>query len=181
MVFTDPLEWPVSWPRTKKPSRANFGNYTIFRAARDAEDELRRLGARHVVVTTNLRIKPDGTPYSSQRNPDDAGVAVYFELDGAQRCFPCDRWDRIEHNLRAVTLSVGALRGLERWGAKHMVSAAFEGFKALPPPSSNPYFGLSVSELKSKLREHHPDSGDGNVQAFENALTALRQLKEVQE
>lgn len=174
MVFTDPLEWPVGWPRDSRPRRANFANLTLFRAAQDVESELRRLGARSVVITTNLRIKQDGMPYSNQRNPEDAGVAVYFSLDGRQQCFPCDRWDRIEHNLRAICKSIEALRGLERWGSKHMVNAAFEGFKALPPPSENPYSGLSASELKAKLREHHPDTGDGDTRAFESVLDALR-------
>ena len=177
MVFTYPLEWPATHPRTVTPRRSQFGNnWTLYGVSNDLEYELRLLGAKNVVVTTNAVVSAKGLPYSSQRKIEDAGVAVYFELNGAQRCFPCDRWDRIEHNLRAITLSVGALRGLDRWGSKHMVDAAFEGFKALPPPSTNPYHGLSVSELKAKLREHHPDTGDGDTQSFENALSALRSL-----
>ncbi len=87
----------------------------------------------NVIISTNLKLrKYDGLPLSNQRQPDDQGVAVHFRLKDKPQCIPCDRWARIEHNMHAIALTIGALRGLDRWGAKEMVEAAFTGFKALP-------------------------------------------------
>ena len=43
-----------------------------------------------------------------------AGVAVYFTWDGEQRSMACDRWHKIESNMRALAKSINALRGLDR-------------------------------------------------------------------
>jgi DnaJ-domain-containing protein 1 len=40
--------------------------------------------------------------------------------------------DPREH-ARKIELTIAALRGLDRWGAKELLNAAFWGFKALPP------------------------------------------------
>ena len=97
-------------------------------------DELCRLGCDHwnVIISSNMPVKRDGLPYANRKDPEDPGVAVYFKLNREEKCFPCDRWDRVADNIHAIGLSIAALRGLDRWGAEHMVDAAFRGFKALP-------------------------------------------------
>jgi hypothetical protein len=48
-------------------------------------------------------------------------------------------WPRTERRqwsnfkVRAIDLTIAALRRLDRWGTKELVNAAFSGFKALPP------------------------------------------------
>lgn len=147
MAEAFPLEWPPGWPRTKVRHRARFAErkfrtttYGVdirsseskshSKALRFLLDELERLGARDVVISTNLELRRDGLPRSTAR-ADDPGVAVYFTIKGQTRCIPCDRWDRVPDNLYAVGLCIAAMRGLERWGAGKMVDAAFSGFKAL--------------------------------------------------
>lgn len=131
MIDAYPLKWPTAWPRTTRTQRSAFK--TSLAAARDElRAELRRLGATDVVISTNFIVNLDGTYKAKQRVPEDRGVAVYFKLNGEDQCFPCDRWQYVEDNLHAIALSIYALRGLERWGAKEMVNAAFRGFKALP-------------------------------------------------
>ncbi len=132
MTEAYPLHWPPGWPRTQYPKRSQFGSHTLHKTVLYLRDELRRLGAKNVVISTNIPIKMDGDPYSRYKTPDDKGVAVYFTLNGEPECFPCDRWDQVEHNIWAVVKTIEALRGLERWGSKDMVKAAFSGFKALP-------------------------------------------------
>jgi hypothetical protein len=104
-------------------------------------NEIRKLGSKQVVISSNLELRNDGLPRASQRAPTDQGVAVYFNLNGRSQCFPCDRWTTVEHNLWAIAKSIEALRGLERWGAKTMVDAAFRGFQALPAPDGSPMIG----------------------------------------
>ena len=148
-----PLTWPVHVPRTKVRERATFGQrtssthryfdgtasvhhskaaLTIEQGRRRVDDELRRLGARDVVISSNLVLRLDGAPKSGQRAPEDPGVAVYFKLRGEPHCMPCDRWDRAADNLAAIAKHVESLRGQLRWGVVD-VAQAFAGFKALPP------------------------------------------------
>lgn len=141
MADAFPLAWPAGWPRTpaSKRSRPRFGGrgYNQGAASGKAQqfllDELRRLGARNVVLSTNIELRRDGLPYARQTITDDPGVAVYFTFKGQQRVIPCDRWDRVADNMYAIALSIEALRGLDRWGAGNMVEAAFSGFRSLPP------------------------------------------------
>ena len=44
-----------------------------------------RGGADDGMLSTNLRVKIDGLPYSNQKEPEDPGIAVYFDWEGQQR------------------------------------------------------------------------------------------------
>ena len=141
MTESYPLIWPAGWKRTEshRRERSRFGTGwnakpTVAYALNELKNELRLLGAKSIVISTNVELKRDGDPYSGRRAPDDVGVAAYFVLDGHNQCIPCDKWDKVGCNLWAVAKTVSALRGIERWGAKDMVNAAFSGFKALPSP-----------------------------------------------
>jgi hypothetical protein len=98
-------------------------------------NEIGRMG-RHVVVSTNKRIRRDGGVYAGEKEPADPGVAVYFDREGDRVCFACDQYDRVWKNMRAITKTIEAMRGIERWGAKQMLDQAFQGFAALPPPDA---------------------------------------------
>lgn len=146
---TDVTAYPICWPagrqRTKTRQRAKFhkivrreGTWdsreklSIEQARVRVVDELQRLGARKPIISSNLELRMDGMARSGQRQPTDPGVAVYFDLDGGQKCIAIDLWDRVEDNLVAVAKSIDAMRGLERWGGAQIVAAVFTGFKALP-------------------------------------------------
>ena len=187
-----PLHWPTGWPRTKYPTRARFGNISVARGVDDVLHELSLLRATRVVISTNLEVRLDGWPRSNQRNPDDAGVAVYFELSGAKRVLACDRWDRVEHNLRAIAKHVEALRGMERWGVG-TIEQAFTGYAALPEPgrakSWHEVLGydpdgieeLTADEIQARFRDlaqrRHPDKG-GTIAAFDELMRARQDALE---
>lgn len=190
-VESYPLCWPAGRPRTvaSRRSRSRFhekrqGEWgwtkegiTLASARDGLFEELRRLGGKRVVLSTNLQLRLDGLPRSGQRQPDDPGAAVYFHTDNGksrQLCFACDRWDRVEDNIVAIAKTIEALRGIERWGTGDMVQAAFTGFQALPAPpvvvASRAWWevlGVSadatariVEERYSALaRVNHPDRG----------------------
>lgn len=191
MIDAYPLSWPIGWERThpNQRVRANFSKQIIrsFAVVRDELlNELKLLGAHRdsVVISSNVPLRRDGLPYSGMRQPDDVGVAIYFELGGEQRCFPCDRWDRVEDNLRAISLSINAMRGLERWGAKQMVDAAFTGFAALPDGSGGvlaKVLGVDPTMPRPEVerayrtwaKQHHPDVG-GNADLFREVTAAYQ-------
>ncbi len=128
-----PLQWPDNQPRTPVPSRerARF-KVTLAEAVEDLLVELDRMGDVHsVVITSDLPTRQDGLPLSNG-SCDDPGVAVYFVHNGVERVFACDRWDRPAANIRAIGLTLQALRSVERWAASGMVTRVFDGFAALP-------------------------------------------------
>jgi len=131
-----PLSWPHGQARAKRPARARF-DCTFVQARSQLLNEVMRLDARHAVLSTNEVMRLDGLPYSNRTEPDDAGVALYFEYKGKAMAFACDRWDRVKDNIRAIAKTIEAMRGIERWGAGDMVARAFSGFEALPPPGSD--------------------------------------------
>jgi hypothetical protein len=194
-----PLTWPPGRPRTPAHQRArakfhaqtreNVGGWnrverkpiSLAVAVDELMGELRRLGISHdganVVLSTNLRLRRDGLPYSDQRRPDDPGAAVYFRKDDRELCFACDRWDRVEDNIVAVAKTIEALRGIDRWGTGDMVQAAFTGFQAIAAaPARRAWwvvFGVEAhtptADVEERYRElarqHHPDRG-GNADAM---------------
>ena len=173
-----PLAWPNGKPRTRwdKIERSRFEPGNRPTEVANVHAELHRLGARNVVVSSNLRLRNDGLPYARDRAPDDQGVAVYFDYAGGQKCFACDRWRTIEENLRAIFKSIEAIRGLERWGSKSFVDAAFTGFAALPSPGAARSWwdvlglpqGATAEEInkayRSKAMElHRSEAGDASM------------------
>lgn len=154
---------------------------TSFVNARDGLlEELERMRAVSVVLSTNVELRPDGRPYApyARRKPDDPAVAVYFTWRGQQYAIACDCWHLVEHNLQAIRKTIEAMRGIERWGTGDMVVAAFAGFKALPEQAS-PSSGLTwwavlgfsspdvsptaiETAYKQLAKKYHPDVPGGS-------------------
>ena len=135
MADAYPLSWPPHRPRTGHRQQSKFKVQSFARVRDELMNQLKLLGAKGIVLSTNLRLRQDGLPLASQANPEDPAVAVYFTYKTRQVCFACDRWRRIEDNMQAVRHTIDALRGIARWGTGDMVDAAFSGFKALPNES----------------------------------------------
>jgi len=180
-----PLTWPIRLPRTKarsesrfrKPVRTGYGNrrHSIAEGRDKLFAELERLGAKKAILSTNLRLRLDGLPHSNQPNPEDPGVAIYFELKGKQIVLPCDRWQHVECNIWAIACHIETLRQQDRWGVGS-VEQAFAGYAALPEKTTeNPWEILGIPELASepiimdayrrKAKEAHPDKG-GSTEQF---------------
>lgn len=162
-----PLAWPQGWPRTKSPQGSRFDG-TFARIRDELWAEIGKLGGRYPTLSTNLPLKRDGMPYAGQKEPADPGVAVYFERRGRQMVFACDKWSKVQDNMRAIQRTIEAIRGIERWGASEMMERAFQAFEALPPPQScwsilgvRP--GASNEEVqaayRAKAKAAHPDAG----------------------
>lgn len=185
MVEAYPLVWPVGYPRTRHPQSARFD--TTFAKSRDAIiSEVRRFGGRDCVISSNIPTKRDGNPYANFSRPVDCGIAVYFNYEGEQVVFACDKWITAEDNLQAIRKAIEAFRGLERWGVSDLLKRAFTGFKAIPETSSaNTWWNVlgvtekaSAEEIKRAYRDlakvSHPDNG-GNASLFSAVNEAYQQ------
>ena len=193
-----PLAWPENWTRTSAHSRKDSRYAVTFAKARDdISRELKLMGAREIIISTNIPLRRDGLPYSGMSEPDDPGVAVYWverELrDGkhvdAHRVIACDHWRKVRENMRAANLAIEALRALKRTGSTQVIDKAFTGFTALPSPDRRKTWrevlGFAAGDkptrtaVDQRFRElsmlHHPDRGGSGdmgelVQAREAAI-----------
>jgi hypothetical protein len=193
-----PLSWPVGWKRTVFRHAAAFHSRravdgSVFRRKESLTvgegldriyGELRRLHARNVVISSNLRLRDDGLPYANQaKHLADPGVAVYFRLNNADRVLACDRWRSAAENLAAIAGHIAAIRAQDRYGVGTL-DQAFAGFVALPPKESTwrttlgiaPDVTVCRSDIDTAFRERsraaHPDVGGSH-----DAMASLSQAK----
>lgn len=169
-----PLQWPEGWPRTpynrRGPSR--FGKNLGFNQITKLQSELRLLGVQHVVISSNVPLRQDGLPYSTEtkRRYDDPGVAVYFTLKGKALSMARDSYHTPWENIRSLILAIDAIRSIERHGGSTMMERAFSGFAAIAPPTwKKPWrqvFGVKpdwrgdiTALYREKAKNRHPDAG----------------------
>lgn len=184
MSLSNPLRWPINLPRTKAPRPAPF-KVGHVKALSDLYDELERIGAASVAITSNAVLNLNGTMRATQpRFVGDTGVAVYFVRKGREMVMACDRWNFIGDNIRAIGLSLAAIRGLDRWGASNAVEAALSGFVAIPETTGSgeawwkvlgvdPFADAAMIEAayRANAKSTHPDRG-GNADDFRRLTEA---------
>ena len=205
-----PLAWPLGRPRTSASSRkrAAFGSQnrngygrkplSVAQARNRLFEQLNlytrvgrsyRVDSGSIVLSTNVKTRRDGLPYSNAREPEDPGVAVYFELDGDPVCLPCDTFDRVADNIAAVAGHIEADRRQERYGVGS-VRDRFAGFMALPAAGEGSGagwwetlgvgMGASADEIRrayrQRAKETHPDLPHiKDANSFRAVQEALRQ------
>jgi len=209
MTHASPLHWPDGWPRTPREKLAdskyrfarNHNGRRSFWTLADARDslldELRQLGGKNAVLSTNFELRNDGLPRSGQRAPDDPGVALYFMLDGRPMVMAQDAHARAEENMRSLALAIAAMRALERHGGGVMVSRAFDGFAALPPPGGGTApaqrhwsvvlefksgqavtYSDAQSAFRRLVKKYHQDGSQPDPIEYEAVQTAWQQARE---
>lgn len=220
---SNPTSYPLSWPPGFKRTPANERTWSQFNrkvqrpgqtwkaterltVAQAVERLMKsvcaftrngqpwRINPDFLVVSTNIRTRADGLPMSGQKEPEDPGVAVYFELDESRRVMCCDKWTRVADNIASIAATLEAMRGLERWGVTES-ERAFTGFAALPEPGKAQartcwqVLGiertLDVKAINDAWRKCsqicHPDRPGGSHDAMAELNTARDQaLAEIQ-
>lgn len=147
-----PLAWPDGWHRTPahQRKRATFGRketrpgnswksharLTVNDATCRVLAELERLGVVRdddIIISTMIRVRLDGRPRSGEPEPQDPGVAVYWERPGEPpRCMAIDLYDRVADNLAAVAATLYAMRAIERHGGAAILDRAFTDVQCHP-------------------------------------------------
>lgn len=198
------LRWPESQPRTpwgaqeESKFKVDKFNGVIDNILR----MLKRHGASRIDISSNWAVRSDGLPYAGQREPQDTGIAVWWTRKGVESCIAVDKYRRARDNLHAVELCLGALFGLERWGAKEMVGQALSGFEMVrtrpPEPERPPRTWREVLEMPAEagalapafqltlakaqrarlVLEHHPDRNGGRVTEEYLAIDRALELAE---
>ena len=190
--FTNPLEWPLEWPRTKAENRKTSAYKVRFESAyRYLMNELEHISDNKIAyITSDMRINAKKVPFADQSKNIDPGIAVYFEYKKEKFVLACDKWKTSRENMRALTLTISALRQLERTGVSELLNKAMTGFKQLPSNIENQkapwYLVLEVGQhatfeeveraYKRMRQISHPDKG-GNKHWFIGVEEAWREFK----
>jgi hypothetical protein len=146
------------------------------------------------VVEADLRL--DGTLRANARPSSDA-VALAFESKHGSLFYRCDRfftsWSHQgpawQHNVRAIALTLQALRAVDRYGATE-TGQQYAGWKALPAGTAMPASHMTSDAATELLRSYapagvplkdawraaraatHPDRNDGVREAWDRVETA---------
>ena len=124
--------WPgkptASYARRRSPFRAGWTQTSTL-----LDRELAQQRARQVVLQMYVRerdIRNDGMIRADAR-PDQPGVVLSFEGKYGPVQMPCDRFFDWQDNVRAIALSLEALRTVDRYGVTQK-GEQYAGWKALP-------------------------------------------------
>lgn len=131
-TFRPIVDWPGERTPPAKQVKSQF-SATIGATQKELQAELAHLGAKNVIIQLGCdpsQIKNDGFPRSDARATP--GVIVTFDLpDGTTLSYPCDTFKNWDCNLRAIALSLKALRTVDRYGVTKK-NEQYQGFR-LPP------------------------------------------------
>jgi hypothetical protein len=177
-----PVEVPVNRRRTKA--------VTMTIAIQRLQDQLDKLGADHIILSSNVLLRLDGLPRGGQRDPDDPGVACYFNLNKKRMVLASDKWTRVADNVAAIAAHIRSIRSVENYGVG-TTEQAFEGYRSLEDftagipwkrvlgfkDDEQPTLHEVEVKWKSRLKEIHPDvTGGIHTQAAQlnQAMTQAR-------
>jgi hypothetical protein len=199
-VTIEPLsEW--MFPKAERRSYSKFstsyeGTLDELRRELDAVGAHRHGTAVLQIVTTRGNLRRDGLLRAGAKI-EHPGVALSFVSDHGPLTFHCDRYHVYStsrqgpawhHNLRAVVLTLEALRAVERYGAVQS-GQQYRGFLAIENPS------VTQSAARERLAEigevaldgtgdkhlvqaarikAHPDANHGNLHLWNEVQVLAR-------
>lgn len=157
-----------NWPHAvTSPRRSAHFRSTQSQTLKLLEFELIQLHALGVVVGAGFRdsdLRLDGTPRAdrSQAPHLHPGVEISFESKFGRLTYATDQFEDWRHNLRAIALSLEALRAVDRYGVSKR-GEQYAGWAQLPAGGPDPERGRVLVEhagsLAAAMFKHHPDHG----------------------
>ena len=164
-------------PLTAWPSQpTKYREHARFRASYAKtldllEDELHKIHAKEITVQAFFalaQIRNDGWPYA-KAVPSAPGIILSFRTKDGALSFPCDRYHTIDDNLRAIALSLEALRAVDRYGVTKRAEQ-YAGWKQIEAPAAN---GFATAEDAAAFIIAQADSANPASSIIRDA--ALRQ------
>ena len=172
------------WPHPVTPSR----RYAHFKVGyRQTLDELfyevERLDGHEIVMGVGLTeadIRLDGQLRANARSYSHPGVEISFDSRFGRLAYATDQYRDWQDNVRAIALSLEALRAVDRHGVSKR-GQQYAGYAQLAAGGPDPDRGRRLVEaaggVKEALRKHHPDQGGTDrdfidVQAYRQQVGA---------
>lgn len=173
---TRPL--PPTWPagqRTPSDER-RWGSFkaTWGRTMEQLQHELRMLDAEEPIVIEagyqSHEIRMDGSPRANAR-PSDPAVIVSFECRLGPLRYACDAYHEHGANLRAIALTLEALRAVDRYGIATS-GEQYRGWTALLPTGEGE---MGREEAEAFIRHHGANGAPSTGESL--AVLARRAAK----
>lgn len=125
--------------------------------------EIDKLGGRDVVIECDVReqdIRLDGMLRANAKADTPAVVVAFDTRQHGPMLYRCDRYTQRwggplsswQHNVRAIALTLEALRAVDRYGATE-TGQQYAGFKALPAGRAMPSSHMTSDEAEQIIRE----------------------------
>lgn len=139
------------------------------------ERELKHLKAQSVTVQagfSNERIRNDGWPYSSAR-PEHPAVVLQFMRGKELFLFRSFKFATFEENLRAIALTIEALRSVDRYGV--VEGEQYQGFKQIAAPAAETTRLEKLVEMRDRATtEGERAAAQAAIDRVQAATTARR-------
>lgn len=101
----------------------------------ELESELAAIGATDIVIEIDMdarELRRNGEPFAKGATRTTPGVVLYYADKEKRRVtMPCDRYTTWTANVRALMLTLRALRAVDRYGAT-ATGEQYRGWMALP-------------------------------------------------
>ena len=180
--YSYPLLWPAGFKSTADWQR-KAGPFKVAgkQVLHDLMRELELLGAKDVKINSDRPVNRDGNLSMAKRSYVSPACVIYFKRKGREVVLACDQYADFTDNMRAISKTIEAMRGIERWGSSDMLDRAFTGFAALPSPeqwwqvlgvSSNASAAAINEAYRQKSKEANQDPL--NAQALQQRLNVAR-------
>ena len=155
------VEWPGAHTVRRQASRFDS---TLGRTQKLLERELRELGAKDVILQIAVpreKFRIDGRPYADAK-PSHPGVILTMSTKHGALSYPCDNFTTWQDNLRAIALSLEALRMVDRYrvtrtGEQYRGFLAIESF-AMPAGIRFESVNDAIKKLQRVAAVEHADA-----------------------
>lgn len=198
--FQPLTQWPHGQMRPHHKRKQSPFSAKWEKILDDLERELRHLGAKEIVIQAGLQlnqIRNDGWPYGKAVPSHPAIVISFLTRSGKRMMMPCDTFTHWQDNIRAVSLTLSALRAINRYGVTEH-EEQYTGFTPLAAPGEDGLSreaaermiaglaGVTVEAFRDSAqrdvlirqakRMAHPDHGEGSHETFVQLTKALKVL-----
>lgn len=127
--------WPAGRPATKCRTSSSRFKASVASTFDDLERELDMIQAKDPVIEINVdrrELRVTGEPRATCSTLSTPGLVLHFtDRRGQSITMPCDRYDTWQANVRALMLTLKALRDVDRYGATAS-GEQYRGWTALP-------------------------------------------------
>lgn len=159
-----PLQWPEGWKRTNKPQLSRFGKGIYHKPSiATGKDkilgEVRRLGGKNVVISTNLKLKLDGI-----------GCNLYAIGSSVEAMRAMERWGCSEMLNRAFT----GFKALPQHTTPN-VKLWFEVLECGETAARD----IVYSCFKTLVKKYHPDKPESDINKFHEVQEAWEKAKKI--
>jgi len=158
IVYKALVRWPGDLTESRRRSR--FGDVAWGKTLKVLDRELALLGASNIIFQVAVEdhdIRLDGGLRAGSKK-EHPGVIITFDSIHGPLSYWTDEYDEFADNVRAIALSLEALRAVDRHGVNKKGSQ-YEGYKRLPGvgETGNGRPRLETPEQAAKFVAKHVD------------------------